>query len=61
MDVFFVFFLGLTVNQDVVKVRGAELVEVVVERVVNKPLEGSRGRPRHNPRNIAILLVLQYY
>ena len=40
---FFVFFPGLTVNQDVVKVRGAELVEVVAERVVNKPLEGSWG------------------
>jgi hypothetical protein len=40
---FFVSFSGLTVNQDVVKVRGAELVEVVAERVVNKPLEGSRG------------------
>jgi hypothetical protein len=41
--VFFVSFSGLIVNQDVVKVRGAELVEVVAERVVNKPLEGSRG------------------
>jgi hypothetical protein len=39
--VFFVFFLGLTINQDVVKVHRAELVEVVVERVVNKPLKGS--------------------
>jgi hypothetical protein len=41
--VFFVFFSGLTVNQDIVKVHRAELVEVVVERVVNKPLEGSWG------------------
>jgi hypothetical protein len=41
--VFFVFFPGLTVNQDVVKVRRTELVEVVAERVVNKPLEGRRG------------------
>ena len=40
---FFVFFLGLTINQDIVKVRRIELVEVVVERVVNKPLEGYRG------------------
>ena len=40
---FFVFFPGLTVNQDVVKVRRAELVEVVAERVVNEPLKGSRG------------------
>jgi hypothetical protein len=39
--VFFVFFLGLTVNQDIVEVRGTELVEVVAERVVNEPLEGS--------------------
>ena len=42
-DVFFVFFLGLTINQDIVKVCRIELVEVVVERVVNKPLEGRRG------------------
>ena len=40
---FFVFFVGLTINQDIIEVRGAELVEVVAERVVNKPLEGSRG------------------
>jgi hypothetical protein len=40
---FFVFFSGLTVNQDIVEVCGAELVEVVAERVVNKTLEGSRG------------------
>ena len=40
---FFVFFPGLTINQDVVKVHRIELVEVVAERVVNKPLEGSRG------------------
>ena len=40
---FFIFFLGLTINQDVVKVRRAELVEVVVERVINEPLKGSRG------------------
>ena len=40
---FFIFFLGLTINQDVVKVRRIELVEVVVERVVNKPLEGRRS------------------
>jgi hypothetical protein len=38
---FFVFFSGLTINQDVVKVCGTELVKVVAERVVNKPLEGS--------------------
>ena len=50
-DVFFVFFPGLTINQDVVKVRRTELVEVVAERVVNKPLKGSRSpsQPeRHN-------------
>ena len=40
---FFVFFAGLTINQDIVKVYRVELVEVVVERVVNKPLEGRRG------------------
>jgi hypothetical protein len=40
---FFVFFAGLTINQDIIEVRGVELVEVVVERVVNKPLEGYRG------------------
>ena len=40
---FFMFFPGLIINQDVVKVRRTELVEVVVERVVNKPLEGRRG------------------
>ena len=34
------FFLGLTINQDVVKVHRAELVKVIIERVVNKPLEG---------------------
>jgi hypothetical protein len=39
--VFFVFFSGLTINQDIVKVRRVELVEVVAERVVNKPQEGS--------------------
>jgi hypothetical protein len=39
--VFFVFFLGLTINQDIVEVRGVELVKVVIERVVNKPLKGS--------------------
>jgi hypothetical protein len=39
----FVFFSGLTINQDVVKVCRAELVKVVAERVVNKPLKGSRG------------------
>jgi hypothetical protein len=38
---FFVSFSGLTINQDVVKVHRAELVEVVAERVINKPLEGS--------------------
>jgi len=41
--VFFVFFVGLAINQDIIEVRGVELVEVVAERVVNKPLEGSRG------------------
>jgi hypothetical protein len=41
--VFFVFFVGLAINQDIVEVRRAELVEVVAERVINKPLEGSRG------------------
>ena len=40
---FFVFFLGLTINQDVVKVHRTELVKVVAERVVNKPLEGRRS------------------
>ena len=48
---FFVFFLCLTINQDVVKVCRTELVEVVVERVVNKSLKGSRGSSqpeRHN-------------
>jgi hypothetical protein len=43
MNVFFVFFSGLTINQDVVEVRGTELIEVVAERVVNKPLEGREG------------------
>jgi hypothetical protein len=38
---FFVFFAGLAINQDIVEVHRAELVEVVIERVVNKPLEGS--------------------
>jgi hypothetical protein len=38
---FFVFFSGLTINQDIVEVCGAELVKVVVERVVNEPLKGS--------------------
>jgi hypothetical protein len=38
---FFMFFLGLTINQDIVEVRRAELVKVVIERVVNKPLKGS--------------------
>jgi hypothetical protein len=41
--VFFVFFSGLTINQDIVEVRGVELVKVVVERVVNEPLKGSQG------------------
>ena len=40
---FFMFFPGLTINQDVIKVYRIELVEVVVERVVNKPLKGRRG------------------
>jgi hypothetical protein len=40
---FFVFFLYLTINQDIVKVYRIELVEVVIERVVNKSLKGSRG------------------
>jgi hypothetical protein len=39
--VFFVFFLGLTINQDIVEVHRAELVKVVIERVVNEPLKGS--------------------
>ena len=38
---FFIFFLGLTINQDVIKVYRVELVKVVVERVINKPLKGS--------------------
>ena len=42
-DVFFVFFSGFAIYQDVVEVCGAELIEVVAERVVNKPLKGSRG------------------
>jgi hypothetical protein len=41
MNIFFIFFLDLTINQDVVKVYRAELVKVVIERVINKPLEGS--------------------
>jgi hypothetical protein len=41
--VFFVFFSGLTINQDIVEVRGVELVKVVAERVVNEPLKGSQG------------------
>jgi hypothetical protein len=41
--VFFMFFLGLTINQDIVEVYRVELVKVVVERIVNKPLKGSRG------------------
>jgi hypothetical protein len=40
---FFVFFSGFTIDQDVVEVGRAELIEVVAERIVNKPLEGSRG------------------
>ena len=40
---FFVFLIGLTINQDIIEVRRVELVEVVAERVVNKPLEGRRG------------------
>jgi hypothetical protein len=39
--VFFVFFLGLTINQDIVEVHRTELVKVVIERVVNEPLKGS--------------------
>ena len=38
---FFVFFIGLTINQDIIKIYRVELVKVVVERVVNKPLEDS--------------------
>ena len=38
---FFIFFIGLTINQDIIKVYRVELVKVVIERVVNKPLEGS--------------------
>jgi hypothetical protein len=41
--VFFMFFAGLTINQDIIEVHRVELVEVVIERVINKPLEGSRG------------------
>ena len=40
---FFVFFIGLAINQDIVEVYRVELVEVVIERVINKPLEGSQG------------------
>ena len=40
---FFVFLIGLTINQNIIEVRRVELVEVVAERVVNKPLEGRRG------------------
>jgi hypothetical protein len=40
---FFVFFSGFAIDQDVVKVGRAELIEVVAERIVNKPLKGSRG------------------
>ena len=38
---FFIFFIGLTINQDIIKVYRVELVKVVIERVINKPLEGS--------------------
>ena len=38
---FFVFFIGLTINQDIVKICRAELVKVVAERVIDKPLEDS--------------------
>ena len=38
---FFIFLIGLTINQDIIKVHRVKLVEVVVERVINKPLEGS--------------------
>ena len=40
---FFVFFSGFAIYQDVIEVYRAELIEVVAERVVNKPLKGSRG------------------
>ena len=38
---FFMFFIGLTINQDIIKICRTELVKVVIERVVNKPLEDS--------------------
>jgi hypothetical protein len=40
---FFVFFSGFTIDHDVIEVGRAELIEVLAERIVNKPLEGSRG------------------
>ena len=45
------FFLGLTINQDVIKVYRVELVEVVIERVVNKPLKGSQGPSQSKQHN----------
>jgi hypothetical protein len=37
------FFFRLTINQNVVEVRGIELIEVLAESVINKPLERSRS------------------
>jgi hypothetical protein len=37
------FFFRLTINQNVVEVYGIELIEVLVESVINKPLERSRS------------------
>ena len=48
---FFMFFLGLTINQDIVKICRAELVKVVTERVINKPLEDSQGPSQPKQHN----------
>jgi hypothetical protein len=38
-----VFFLCFTIDQDVVEIRGTELVEIFTESIVNKSLERSRS------------------
>jgi hypothetical protein len=37
------FFFRLTINQNIVEVRRIELIEVLTEGVINKPLERSRS------------------
>jgi hypothetical protein len=37
------FFFRLAINQNVVEVRGTELIEVLAESIVNKPLKRSRS------------------